>query len=202
MIPIIGIAARAVRDEAWCPPLVGARKGYIDAVVQAGGLPMVLPPLGDMTRLRGFFDAIHGLLLTGGVDMNPALYGEEPIPELGEVQADRDTAELPLARWAAAEGKPLLGICRGQQVVNVALGGTLYQDLLSQRPGPIDHEASVRHECWTNLDHGLALAEDSRLAELLGAAELEINSLHHQAVKDIGRGLRVVGRAPDGVIEA
>lgn len=134
--------------------------------------------------------------------MSPALYGEAPHPRLGAVQRERDSAELPLARWAAAEGKPLLGICRGIQVLNVALGGTLYQDLETQRPGPIDHEVSVKHECWDNLDHGLMLVDDSRLAELLGGTELAVNSLHHQAVKDLAPGLRIVGHAPDGVVEA
>ena len=202
MPPLIGITARSVRDEVWCPPLIGSRQGYIDAVIEAGGVPLVLPLTGDMAALRGMFEAIDGLVLTGGVDMAPALYGEEPHPRLGMVHAERDAAELPLARWAATEGKPVFGICRGIQVLNVALGGTLYQDLETQRPGPIDHEVSVKHECWDSLDHGLRLAHNSRLAELLGATEVEVNSLHHQAVKDLAPGLRIVGHAPDGVVEA
>ncbi len=202
MLPLIGITARSIHDEAWCPPLTGARQGYIDAVIEAGGVPLVLPPTEDMRVLRGMFDALDGLVLTGGVDMAPALYGEEPHPRLGNVQTDRDAAELPLARWAATEGKPVFGICRGIQVLNVALGGTLYQDLETQRPGPIDHEVSVKHECWENLDHGLQLVADSRLATLLGTTRLDVNTLHHQAVKDLATGLRAVGHAPDGVVEA
>jgi putative glutamine amidotransferase len=202
MSPLIGISARSVVDEPWCPPLVGARKGYIDAVVAAGGVPVVLPPVDDPRALRGMFDALDGLLLTGGVDVAPELYGEQPHPRLGAVQAERDAAEMPLARWAAAEGKPIFGICRGIQVLNVALGGTLYQDLPAQRPGEIDHELSIKHECWDRFDHGLALARDSRLAGLLQTTMLDVNSLHHQAVKDLGSGLRVVGQAPDGVVEA
>jgi putative glutamine amidotransferase len=202
MTPLIGICARLVSDEAWCPPLVGARKGYIDAVIAAGGVPLVLPPAEDLRVLRGMFDALDGILLTGGVDVAPALYGEQPHPRLGAVHAERDAAEVPLARWAATEGKPVFGICRGIQVLNVALGGTLYQDLPAQRPGDIDHEVSAKHECWTNLDHGMLLAQDSLLAGLLQTTSLEVNSLHHQAVKDIGSGLRVVGKASDGVVEA
>lgn len=202
MAPLIGICGRSAVDEPWCPPLIGARKGYIDAVIAAGGVPLVLPPVDDLRVLRGMFDALDGLVLTGGVDVAPELYGEQPHPKLGAVQAERDAAELPLARWAATEGKPVFGICRGIQVLNVALGGTLYQDLPAQHSCEIDHEASIKHECWDNFDHGLTLARDSRLAELLQTTSLDVNSLHHQAVKDIGSGLRIVGYAPDGVVEA
>lgn len=202
MAPLIGITARTVFDEAWCPALVGARAGYIDAIMEAGGLPVVLPPVTDETVLRGMFDSLDGLLLTGGVDIDPVHYGEQPHPRLGKVQAERDAAELPLTRWAVAEGKPILGVCRGAQMLNVALGGSLYQDIETQCGGPIDHEVSVKHECWERLDHGLKLAEDACLAEWLGATELEVNSLHHQALKDIAPQLRVVGRALDGIVEA
>ena len=202
MPALIGISGRSVHDQTWCPPLQGARKGYIDGVLQAGGVPVILPPTTDVTVLRAMFERIDGLVLTGGVDIAPGLYGEEPIPELGEVHAERDAAELPLAKWAFAEGKPVLGICRGHQVLNVALGGTLYQDLPAQWGRNIDHELSVREECWDRFDHGLMLEPDSRLAELLGETEIAVNSLHHQAVKALGAGLRIVGRAPDGIVEA
>ncbi len=202
MAPLIGITGRAVHDLAWCPPLMGTRRGYIHAIAQAGGIPVVLPPFSDLAVLRGMFDGIQGILLTGGVDVAPSEYGEEPHPRLGEVQVDRDRAELPLARWAVAEGKPILGICRGHQLLNVALGGTLYQDIPSQIPGSLDHEVSIRHECWNNLDHGLQLSDDSLLAEVLGTTSIEVNSLHHQGIKDLAPGLRAVGHAPDGVVEA
>ncbi len=202
MAPLIGITGKAVYDEAWCPPIMGMRQGYIHAIAQAGGIPVVLPPLTDLTVLRGMFDRLQGILLTGGVDVDPREYGEEQHPKLGLVQRDRDGSELPLARWAVAENKPVLGICRGHQLLNVAMGGTLYQDIPSQIDGSLDHEASIRHECWTNFDHGITLSEDSRLAELLGTTFVEVNSLHHQGIKDLAPGLRIVGRAPDGVAEA
>ncbi len=92
MPPLIGITARSVRDEAWCPPLIGARQGYINAIIEAGGVPVVLPPVSDIKVLRGMFDSVAGILLTGGVDVAPELYGEEPHPKLGLVLADRDAA--------------------------------------------------------------------------------------------------------------
>jgi putative glutamine amidotransferase len=202
MAPLIGITGRAAHDLAWCPPLLGARQGYVNAIAQAGGIPVVLPPLADPAVVRGMLDGLQGVLLTGGVDVDPGEYGETPHPKLGQVQRERDLSELPLARWAVAEGKPVLGICRGHQVLNVALGGSLYQDIPAQIDGSLDHEASIRHECWNNLDHGLTLDPDSLLAELLGASYVEVNSLHHQGIKDLAPGLRIVGRAPDGVVEA
>ncbi len=199
---LVGISARNVNDEVWCPPLTGARKGYIDAIVEAGGIPVVLPPVEDMALLRAMYERMDAIMITGGVDVDPKYYGEEPHVDLGSVHPERDIAELPLARWAIAEGKPIFGICRGHQVINVALGGTLYQDLPAQKGGPIDHEISVKHECWERLDHGLTLSEDSLLAEMLGASQLDVNSLHHQAIKDLAPGLRATGLAPDGVVEA
>src|SRR5689334_22032432 len=110
MAPLIGITARAVHDEEWCPPLVGTRRGYIDAVAQAGGVPVVLPLLSDTATLRGMFEAVDGIILQGGVDIAPELYGEAPHPRLGLVHPERDNMELRLTRWAVAEGKPILGI--------------------------------------------------------------------------------------------
>lgn len=202
MRPLIGIGGRLVKDVAWCPPVVGHRQGYIDAILQAGGLPVVLPPLADEVTLRALFERMDGLLLAGGEDIAPAHYQESEHPLLGTIAEERDNAELPLARWAVAEGKPVLGVCRGIQVLNVALGGSLWQDIQSQIPGTMDHEVSVKMQRWDVLDHSLTLDPDSRLADLLDTTEIGVNSLHHQAVKDLGAGLRVVGRAPDGVIEA
>lgn len=180
--PLIGISGGLVRTNEWSPPVVGHRQSYVEAVLQAGGLPVVLPPLTDPRALRGLYERLDGVLLAGGDDIDPVRYGEAPHPRLGAVSPERDTAELLLARWAFADGKPLLGICHGLQVINVARGGTLWQDLPS--------------------DHPVALAEGSRLAGLLGTTAVGLNSLHHQAVKRLGAGLRAVGYAPDSVVEA
>lgn len=200
--PLIGIPCRLAHDQDWCPPLVGIREGYIAAVIQAGGVPLLLPPHIDSVGLRQMYELLDGLLLAGGADIAPELYGEAPHPQLGAIEHLRDAVELPLVRWSVAERKPLLGICRGMQALNVALGGTLYQDIPSQYPTTLDHDSGAQQRCWEHLDHTVAFEVDSRLAALLGTCDLQVNTLHHQALKDIAPGLRVVGRAPDGIVEA
>jgi putative glutamine amidotransferase len=200
--PRIGITCKLAIDAAWCPAVAGVRKGYVEAIVAAGGTPLLIPPLVDEATLRQIYELMDGILLSGGEDIDPAWYGETPHPKLGAVEPLRDAIELPLARWAVADNKPLLAICRGMQVLNVALGGSLYQDINSQCSTTIEHEAGSIQQCWENLDHTITLNHASRLADLLGATELEVNSLHHQALKEIGTGLEVTGCAPDGVVEA
>jgi putative glutamine amidotransferase len=202
MRPVIGITCRLAVDEAWCPAVVGVRRGYVDAIIEAGGAPLLIPPLVDESTLRQLYVIMDGILLSGGEDIDPALYSEARHPQLGTVDAHRDSTEIPLARWAVADNKPLLAICRGIQVLNVALGGTLYQDIASQYETSITHDAGVQNRCWDHLDHPVVLEPDSKLAELLGTTKLEVNSLHHQALKDIPDMLHVVGRAPDGIVEA
>jgi len=182
--------------------VVGHRQSYVEAVLQAGGLPVLLPPLTDPRALRGLYERLDGLLLAGGDDIDPIRYGKTPHPRLGAVSPERDTAELQLTRWAFADSKPLLGICCGLQVLNVARGGTLWQDLPSEHPEGLDHYASATLRRWDTIDHPVTLAEGSRLAGLLSTTTIGLNSLHHQAVKRLGSGLRAVGYAPDGVVEA
>lgn len=202
MKPLIGISCGTFHDRDWCPPSFGHRQTYVDAILRAGGAPMLIPPVQDELILRELFSRLDGLLLAGGGDIEPARYGAEPHENLGTVDPLRDSAELPMARWAVAEGKPVLGICRGIQVINVALGGTLYQDLPSEVDGNLAHNLSYEREDWTLLAHELRLSPDSRLRHLLGVERLLVNSLHHQAVREVAPGLRAVAWAPDGVIEA
>ncbi|MBO9310984.1 MAG: gamma-glutamyl-gamma-aminobutyrate hydrolase family protein [Chloroflexus sp.] len=202
MTPLIGISCGTFRDRDWCPPSYGHRQTYIDAVLQAGGAPLLIPPLLDAATLRTIYERLDGVLLAGGGDIAPNHYGDQPHERLGTIDPPRDLTELRLARWAAAEGKPLLGICRGVQLINVALGGSLYQDIPSQIDTTIDHNLSYTREDWTFLAHPIAIAADSRLAQMLGTTHLMINSLHHQAVRRVATGLRAVAWAPDGVIEA
>lgn len=202
MKPLIGISCGTFHDRAWCPPSFGHRQTYVDAILQAGGAPMLIPPVQDEVTLRALYERLDGVLFAGGGDIEPAHYGAEPHAKLGLIDPMRDGAELPMARWAVADGKPILGICRGVQVLNVALGGTLYQDIPSEIASELRHNLSYEREDWTHMAHEIAIAADSRLARMLGVQRLTINSLHHQSVRDVAAGLRAVAWAPDGVVEA
>lgn len=139
------------------------------------------------------------MVLTGGGDVDPQMYGEDPIPNMGSIDPKRDHFELEITRWALGIGKPVLAICRGHQVLNVAAGGTLYQDIPSQIKGSIKHrgKAPVYYP-----SHKVRVQEGSKLHGMFEKAELGVNSFHHQAVKDLGEGLVATAWAPDGVIEA
>lgn len=198
MRPLIGLTA-TLRQEVPGIMLAGIRQTYIQAVLAAGGSPVLVPPASEDV-LRTTFDRLDGLVLPGGWDVVPEEYGEQPHARLGKTEPERDALELCLCRWALAEGKPMLGICRGIQVMNVAAGGTLYQDIPSQYPTPICHATDPslpRHY----IAHDITLDPSSRLAALVGAAPLPVNSWHHQAIKELGQGLVVSARAGDGIIE-
>lgn len=202
MKPLIGISCGTFHDRAWCPPSFGHRQTYVDAILRAGGAPLLIPPVQDELTLRALYESLDGVLFAGGGDIEPAHYGATPHSKLGLIDPMRDSAELPMARWAVAEGKPILGICRGVQVLNVALGGSLYQDIPSEIASELHHNLSYEREDWTHMAHEMTVAPGSRLASLLGVERLPINSLHHQSVREIGAGLRAVAWAPDGVVEA
>lgn len=143
-------------------------------------------------------ERLDGLLLTGGADINPSLYGEDPHPRLGQVSDTRDSWEMALVHAAQRRKKPILAICRGIQILNVALGGTLLQDLPTQHPSDINHDPDRPRDSRT---HPIALAAESSLARALGVTRLTVNSVHHQAISRVAPDLRVVATAPDGVIE-
>jgi len=201
-LPVIGITCAEIRPEGGpTPPRWGQNQSYVRAVVRAGAAPLLIPPLADKTRLCRLFGLLDGLLLPGGEDVNPINYGEPPHENLRQVAPLRDETELALARWAMAEGKPLLAICRGIQVLNVALGGSLYQDIQAQLPQAQKHDW-FRGYPRNYLPHSVEVTPGSRLAGILGTTTLPVNSLHHQAVKAIAPGLAAVARAPDQIIEA
>ena len=173
----------------------------MEAVAAAGGLPVYVPPGLDPETLRDLYDRLDGLLLPGGPDVRPALYGQSQHPMSLVIDDPRDALELRLARWAAAEDLPVLGICRGHQVLNVALGGTLVQDIPSQVNTTLKHD-QVDGLPRSNRLHTVAIAEDSQLAAILGETHVSVNSLHHQSVAEVAPGARVTATAPDGVVEA
>jgi len=182
----------------------GKRLQYLEeemilAVSVAGGLPLILPDLRSEDLCAELLEDMDGLLLTGGSDLAPQSYGEEPADPAWGGDRRRDLYELALVQTARERGLPILGICRGCQLLNVAFGGTLWQDITTQREDSLVHRDSVSYD--QNF-HGLEMSSDSRLRELLGPDPIEVNSVHHQGIGELGAGLRALAHAPDGIIEA
>jgi putative glutamine amidotransferase len=180
---------------------MGQNQTYIDALARAGAVPLLLPQLLDRVMLRAMYERVDGILLPGGEDIDPARYGEPLHERCGAITSDRDEMELTLAQWAVAERKPLLAICRGIQVLNVALGGTLFQDIKAQVPGALNHTWYPDYP-RDRLSHQVEVIPQTDLARIVGDVALPVNSLHHQAIKDLACGLVVTARAPDQIIEA
>ncbi len=192
MRKIVAVSATRRTDEQ--RERVALNSAYVQALTGAGLVPVIVPPLLDPEAACAVLDRVQGLVLTGGEDVEPRRYGAAPHPQLGETDAARDAVELALIAGADRRRLPLLAICRGIQILNVALGGTLYQDLDSERAGPIDH-ADRRAR------HGLRLEPHTRLHRTVGALAATVNTRHHQAIRDLAPGLRATAWAEDGVIE-
>lgn len=190
--PLVGLTIG--RDLPGAPGYLRIRRTYPDAVLSAGGVPVLVPPMDDEGALRRLFHTLNALVLPGGLDVEPHHFQQQPHPS---AQADPtlDRLELKVARWAAEDGLPTLGICRGQQVLNVALGGSLIQDL------PSEDYRHPRSQQRTDLVHPVRVEEGSRLAHILGTTGLQVNSFHHQAVRDVAPGLKATAWSPEGVIE-
>jgi putative glutamine amidotransferase len=171
---------------------------YVTAVEEPGGTAVLLTPGHHPASVERLVGIAHGLMLTGGEDVDPARYGQAPHPELSSVNAARDEMELAALRAALARGIPVLAVCRGMQLLNVALGGTLFQDLPAQRPGPLLHEQTApTGERW----HAATVEPGSGMEAILGTRELSINSFHHQGIDRLAPSLRAVVWAPDGLVE-
>ncbi|MDB4899444.1 MAG: glutamine amidotransferase class-I family protein [Gemmatimonadetes bacterium] len=205
--PVIGIPTQTLQSlggvSADIPASWVMSQRYILTLTQAGAIPWMIP-LVDEATLHDIYESLDGVFLPGGADIDPLSYGKGPHPLCDKTDPERDRVELSLAKWAMAEAKPVLGVCRGMQLINVAAGGTLYQDLKEQLPGSIKHDYfpfSGQSFSRDFLAHPVEVAPHTRLARLFGAGKLQVNSMHHQGVRELGRGLRETAISPDGLVE-
>lgn len=202
--PFIALPAASFQCEirqGYKVSLWGQLLTYLEAVKKAGGIPLIISPQGEeeLSQIAEFAD---GLLLCGGGDVHPSFYGEDPTPWLWLVDEERDRMEIFLTRRFLELRKPILGICRGLQVLNVGAGGTLFQDISQQRPGSKSHSFMPPEYSPDYEAHVLSLEPGSLLASILACLSLNVNSRHHQAVKEVAPGFRAVAWAEDGLVEA
>lgn len=194
--PLIGVSTSITVGAT--PERAFVNSAYLHAVQQAGGVPVPLPPQLSAASLHRLGVELRGLLLTGGGDVDPALFGEAPHPTLDDVAPARDALETSALHLALERGVPVLAVCRGVQVLNVARGGSLYQDVATEPGTQFPHRQTEPRDQPT---HKVKVTPGSRLAETLGADELEVNSMHHQAIHRLGRGLTAVAWAADQLVE-
>jgi putative glutamine amidotransferase len=198
--PLIGVTGHRPTGESGPRGTVVAKEAYLAAVLAAGGLPVVLAPVDTQEEIEAVLDAVDGLLFTGGQDVDPARFGQTLLNQTVKTEPDRDAFELPLMRGAIARDLPVLAVCRGCQVLNVALGGTLWQDLPAQRPGGLPHRQEGPRDAVT---HAVRVEPGSLLARVMGDEHtLPTNTFHHQAARDVPPGLAVSATATDGTVEA
>ena len=194
MNPIIGILAEVDDERLTC-----VLPTYIHAIEAAGGLPLLLPYVENIETVADFTRRCDGFCFTGGMDVDPARYGEAIKPACGTIQRYRDDLEFRVLGEVLKADKPILAICRGAQLINVAFGGTLYQDLPSEYDTPIPHRQS---EGKFEPSHPILVEQGTPLFALVGKTSMTGNSFHHQAIKDLGDGLEIMARAEDGIVEA
>jgi len=194
--PLIGVTTSITVGKH--PERAYVNSAYLAAIQTAGGVPIPIPPQLDARAREEILAILDGYLLTGGGDLDPATFNEPPHPTLFEVAPARDHLEIALVHHAMESRKPLLAVCRGIQVLNVALGGSLFQDVAGDPGTDIQHQQGKPREEPT---HPVKVVAGSRLAQVLGTTDLLVNSMHHQAVKAVGRGLVPVAFAPDTIIE-
>ena len=198
--PIIGLTTYRLKSERG-RILDGLMPPYMHAIQAAGGIPVLIPLTLENDDIKELCNRVDGLVIPGGGDIDPTIYGGDPEGKVYGVTPERDRVEVAVAKQVVEDDRPLLAICRGHQVLNVAMGGTLYEDILDQMPGGEKH-AFFDHPKRDHTPHSVEISEGSWLAEIMGAnKEQPVNSLHHQAIRDLGSQLIVTAVAPDGVIE-
>lgn len=203
--PVIGIATQtlpAVPGER--PPCWLMGRTYVEELRKVGAVPWVIPLIPhDPATLQEIFNRLDGVFITGGVDVDPSHYGETKTPLCGETDTDRDVVEIALLRHALERNLPVLAVCRGIQILNVTCGGTLYQDVTAQVPAALKHDyfPTAATPSRKYLAHDVTVKQGSRLGRILGDAVVPVNSMHHQAIKDLAPNLAPTAYAPDGIIE-
>lgn len=196
MKPIIGIVPSITEDERE----IFTNIDNIEAIKVAGGIPLVLPYMMEETAISQYITLIDGLYLGGGNDIDPSYFGEAPHPKLGEVNPIRDAFEWYILKKALAKDKPILGVCKGSQMINIVLGGDLYQDLESQ----VGHEL-IQHQQHSPVghpSHNIDVVEGTKLYKIINKSTIKVNSRHHQAIRNPGKDIIVSSRSNDGVIES
>lgn len=199
-MPFIGVTTSASTGEG--PARISLNAAYLHALQAAGGIPVLLPPFILDAQLNALLENLDGLLLTGGGDVDPSRYGEKAHPATTGISAPRDTLEVTVTRWALAERKPIFAVCRGMQVLNVTLGGTLVQHIPDQYGESIAHsqvDAGYRRD---EVTHAIDIRGGTLLANLAGVGGLGVNSMHHQSIHRPGDHLVITARSSDGVVEA
>jgi putative glutamine amidotransferase len=202
--PLIGITAdlsgvSANGTDSGQEPTLSLPQRYCRAIQEVGGIPLILPPITSQRRLRRILQRLDGVLISGGnFDIHPSYYGEKPISALGIVKKERTEFELELVDLALNQNLPLLGICGGAQAINVALGGSLYQDIATQLPNATKHEQGTKRDKGV---HPIRIRSGTHLRQIVQKRALKVNTTHHQAVRRVGKGLVVNATAEDGLIE-
>lgn len=197
MKTIIGITTDKIMEDGFYYQKIN--ESNLKAVYEHGGVPVILPVTDDDESIERYLSLVDGIYFTGGGDINPLLFGEEPIRQIGAIDYDRDTFEVKLYKHAASKNMPMLGICRGQQIMNVAAGGTLYQDIYAQRQNTNGHSPKFTLGGYEH--HTVDLIRDSMIYNIFKTDKIKTNSFHHQAVKDVAEGYIATAFTEDGIIE-
>ncbi|MBA4603455.1 gamma-glutamyl-gamma-aminobutyrate hydrolase family protein [Thermoactinomyces mirandus] len=194
MKPLIGLTMSLEEEKKQC-----LGRSYTDSVLQAGGIPLLIPYIVDDQALQQLSRKLDGLILTGGGDIDPTLFDEEPHQNLGEIIPDRDDMEIALIEQFMVQNKPIFGICRGCQILNIALGGDMYQDICSQKQTMLQHtQRAPRH----HPSHTITIVENTLLHSIYAKGQAKVNSFHHQAVRNVKPSFQISAVAKDGIIEA
>lgn len=197
MKPVIGVTVDKSRSDGFNYETIN--ECNLRALMLSGAIPLMLPITDDDELIDDYLHIVDGLYFSGGNDINPLIFGEDPIKQIGGIDYSRDEFEIKLFKKAAAKDMPVLGICRGEQVINVASGGTLYQDIYSQKEGTNGHSPTFSFGGYAH--HKVKIAKGSKLYNILQTEETNVNSFHHQAIRDLAEGFTVTASSADGIIE-